>query len=480
MINVSISLKNEIKYIVRLILILSAALFLSLILKNGGIEKESIIMIFLMGVLLVPIVTKGYVYGAVAAVVSVLLFNYLFTVPIHTFKIYNPNDMTLMVFFFAVSLISSSITSRSKRQLELAQKNECIAKLLYSVTESFVNITGEKNIVMQGIKNIYKHTGYVCSVSLFEHNRTYCEKNINEHDKNSVLEIDIQGVSRKLGKIIIFNFDNTFKLEDELLIKMVAGQMGIALDREFIYNERENIRIAMEKERLRGDLLRGISHDIRTPLTAIVGASGVIIENRDILDSESVQKLASDINEEALWLNHLVENILNMTRIGDESLVINKNEEVVDDIIDAAVSHITKLVGNRNIEVSMPDDVIVVMIDGKLIVQVLINLLDNAIKHTKEDGNIFLRVKVEDKSAVFEIEDDGEGISEDIKDTLFQRFVTAKGNVIDGKRGMGLGLSICEAFVKAHGGKISAENSVNGGAVFKFSLPISMEEKYEE
>lgn len=476
MIKISINLKNELKYIARLLLILFLALMFSVLLKNTGVEKESIIMVLLLGVLFVPIVTKGYIYGSVAAVISVLLFNYLFTVPIHTFMIYNSSDMTLMLFFFAVSLISSSLTSRSKKQLELAQKNERTAKLLYSVTESFLKITGEKNIVMQGIKNIYKHTGYICSVTLFENNRMYFDKNIDKNNEKTMLEIDIQGVSKKLGKIGIFNFNKTFKLEDELLIKMVAGQMGIALDREFIYNERENIRIAMEKERLRGNLLRGISHDIRTPLTAIVGASGVIVENRNILDNESVQKLASDINEEALWLNHLVENILNMTRIGDESLVINKNEEVVDDIIDAAVSRISKFSGNRNIEVSMPNEVIVLMIDGKLIVQVLTNILDNAIKHTKEDGNIYLRVRAEGDYAVFEIEDDGEGIPEEIKDTLFERFVTAKGNVIDGKRGMGLGLSICEAFVKANGGKISAENSQHGGAVFRFSLPLIMEE----
>lgn len=482
MIKVKIKINLKLKYILRLLTLLFISLMISLILKRNGIEKESIIMVFLVGVLFVTIVTNGYIYGAIAAIVSVFLFNYLFTVPVHTFMIYNPNDMSLLLFFFIASLISSSLTSMSKKQLELAQKNEHTARLLYEVTESFVNITGEQNIVMQGIRYIYTHTGYICNVMLFENKKLYSDIS-KESDKGSedyVLEIDIQGLSKKLGKIEIFHTNKIFELEDELLIKMVARQMGIALDREFIYNERENIRIAMEKERLRGDLLRGISHDIRTPLTAIVGASGVMIENKDVLDSESMQKLVKDINEEALWLNHLVENILNMTRIGEESLVIQKNEEVVDDIINAAVSHISSLAGDRNIEVSMPEEVIILSIDGKLIVQVLTNLLDNAIKHTKENGNIYLRVSVENNYTVFEIEDDGEGISEDIKDTLFERFVTARGRVIDSKRGMGLGLSICEAFINAHGGKITAQNSKNGGAIFRFTLLLIVEEENEK
>ena len=475
---VKIKEKNKINYLFRLLELVIMSLLLSLVLKKYGIEKESIIMVFLVGVLFVTIVTRGYIYGAVASVASVLLFNYLFTAPVHTFLIYNPNDISLLLFFFAASLISSSITSRSQKQLELAQKNEHTARLLYEVTESFANITGEENIVMQGIKYIYNNTGFNSEVVLYEPNKHYynIEGAVSEDIEKSILEIEIQGLSKKLGKIKIFHLSKAFELEDELLIKMVAGQMGISLDREFIYNEREKIKVSMEKERLRANLLRGISHDLRTPLTAIVGASGVIIDNMDILDKESIKKLTKDINEESLWLNHLVENILNVTRISEESLVIQKNDEVVDDVINEALRHVSNLAGNRKMEVDIPEDVISVSMDGKLIVQVLINLLDNAIKHTKEDGIIKLRVYINDKFAVFEVEDNGEGIQKDIKDTLFERFVTAKEKVIDSKRGMGLGLSICRAFVKAHGGEISAANSVSGGAVFKFSLPLEGEE----
>lgn len=466
----------KVNYVVKLMLLVLISTVISVFMSNFGIDKESIIMVYLVGVLIVTVVTKGYIYGAVASVLSVLMFNYLFTVPIHTFMIYNPSDVSLLLFFFIASLISSSLTSRFQEQLVIAEEKKHTACLLYEITNSFLNITGKNNIIMQGIKYIYDHTGYASEVELIDDNEIYRD-NMVEIDKSNtmVMELDIHRLKKKIGTIKIFYKSNDIKLDSELLIKMVVTQMGITLDREFIYNERENIRIKMEREHLRSNLLRGISHDLRTPLTAIVGASGVILEDIDKLDLESIKKLVKDINEESLWLNNLVENILNMTRIGEGKMVIQKQDEVVDDIIDEALRHISGLINNRNIDVSFPDEVISVPMDGKLIVQVLINLLDNAIKHTKENEEIHLNVFTKDSNIVFEVADEGCGIDEKIKDSLFKSFVTSGSKVIDGKRGMGLGLAICKAIVNAHGGEITAENRNGKGAVFKFTLPL-MEE----
>lgn len=463
----------KVNYVVKLMLLVLISTVISVFMRNFGIDKESIIMVYLVGVLIVTVVTKGYIYGAVASVLSVLMFNYLFTVPIHTFMIYNPSDVSLLLFFFIASLISSSLTSRFQKQLVISEEKKHTACLLYEITNSFLNITGKNNIIMQGIKYIYDHTGYASEVELIDDNKIYRDNTIELDKSNTmVMELDIHRLKKKIGTIKIFYKSNDIKLDSELLIKMVVTQMGITLDREFIYNERENIRIKMEREHLRSNLLRGISHDLRTPLTAIVGASGVILEDIDKLDLESIKKLVKDINEESLWLNNLVENILNMTRIGEGKMVIQKQDEVVDDIIDEALRHISGLINNRNIHVSFPDEVISVPMDGKLIVQVLINLLDNAIKHTKENEEIYLNVFTKDSNIVFEVADEGCGIDEKIKDSLFKSFVTSGSKVIDGKRGMGLGLAICKAIVNAHGGEITAENRDDKGAVFKFTLPL--------
>jgi two-component system sensor histidine kinase KdpD len=141
-------------------------------------------------------------------------------------------------------------------------------------------------------------------------------------------------------------------------------------------------------------------------------------------------------------------------------------------VVYEAISHVSKLSQKRSFNITVPDEVITVLIDGKLIVQVLINLLENAIKYTEDDGNICIRVYPEDNNIIFEVEDDGTGIDNSIKDLLFEGFVTQSSKVIDGRRSMGLGLSICKAIVEAHGGCIFAENIITGGALFKFSIPF--------
>ena len=445
----------------------------SLFLGSFGIGKESIIMLFLVGVLLVAIVTKGYFYIIFASIISVFIFNYFFTIPFHTLNTYNTNDVILMIAFLGASIISGTMTKRFQKQLLISKQNEHTARLLYKVTESFLNVTGEKNIVLNGINYIYKNTNYNSRVILSVTGETFIDDSREFITENmEIFEFPIQGLKKQLGKIQVAYPKQKFTLEHELLIKTVVNQIGLAIDRELIYNERQNIRIDMEKEKMRSNLLRAISHDLRTPLTGIVGASGVIIEDIDRLNKENIKELVTDINEEAIWLNSLVENILNMTRIGEGRLIVAKNYEVVDDLVYEAINHISGLAKKRNISISVPDEVVTLLIDGKLVIQVLINLLDNAIKHTMNDSSIFLKVYTKDNVAVFEISDNGPGVDENIRNTIFDSFVTSSSKIIDAKRGMGLGLSICKAIIEAHDGTIFYSKADEGGAKFTFTLPL--------
>lgn len=431
-------------------------------------------MLFLVGVMLVTIMTKGYIYSISASIISVFIFNYYFTLPLHTLITYNTNDIILMVAFLGASIISGTMTKMFQRQLLISKQNEDTARLLHKVTESFLNVTGLENIILNGINYIYQNTSYNSRVILAVTGETYADKSREfNKDKMSVVELPIQGLTKQLGIIQIVISKDNLTFEHELLIKTVVNQIGLTLDREFMYNERENIRIAMEREKMKTNLLRAISHDLRSPLTGIVGASGVILENIDKLEKANIEDLVTDINEEAIWLNNLVENILNMTRIGDGRLTVQKNYEVVDDLVYEAINHISRLAKKRNVKVSVPEEVVPIMVDGKLIVQVLVNLLDNAIKHTYDNCNILLRVYTKDKVVVFEVEDNGPGIDTSIKDSIFDSFVTSSSKIIDGKRGMGLGLSICKSIVEAHNGSISYENIIGGGTLFRFALPLT-------
>ena len=235
--------------------------------------------------------------------------------------------------------------------------------------------------------------------------------------------------------------------------------------------EQERIQFAMEKEQMRSRLLRSISHDLRTPLTGIAGASSLIAESGRELDRDSIVSLARDINDQSDWLIQMVENILNMTKIDSGNLVVEKLPEAVEDIISNAVAHVKGRRQNRRIEIALPDTVFIVPMDGKMMVQVLVNLLDNAIKHTREDGRILVRIEQKDGMIWFYVEDDGTGIDESIKERLFEEFTTFRPVSQDVGKGIGLGLAICRAIVNAHGGSIYGENREEGGARFAFCLP---------
>lgn len=459
------------------IIITAFATSVSLLLGKMGIGKENALMVFLVGVLTVTVLTNGYAYSIVAAFFSVLLFNFFFTPPLGTLLMNDTGDIILLFFFLTVALIAGSLTSRFQKQAKIARQRERITKLLFEVNEGFLNVTGEENAINLALSYIHKYTGCHCSVFINEGEKTYYNKEVQESveliSSFKFLELPIKSVGRNLGIMRIYKDDSELTIDGEHIAKSITSQLALILDREFIYRERENIKVAMESEHIKSNLLRAISHDLRTPLTAIVGASGLLAEGTEVLDFESMKKLAEDINEEALWLTQLVENILNMTRIEEGKLIINKSVEVVDDVVNEALSHVPGLTAANRLTTYLPDNLISFPMDGTLIAQVLTNLLDNAVKHTNENANIVLRVYIEGNNAVFEVEDDGPGIEDSIKDTLFDGFVKASiGKSTDSSRGMGLGLAICKAIVDAHKGTISYQTPANGGALFQFTLPM--------
>lgn len=225
----------------------------------------------------------------------------------------------------------------------------------------------------------------------------------------------------------------------------------------------------MEREHMLNSMLKSISHDLRTPLTGIVGASYLIIEQPE-LKKDDIDLLARDIHDQAKWLTQIVENILNMSKIESGSLMIHKNLEVVDDLINEAVQHVPEL-ENRHYTITVPHQLLLINVDGQLIIQVFINLLDNAIKYTTPKDTISICVEEDEQNIIFTIKDTGTGIQESILNHIFDEFVTYSGVTNDSKKGIGLGLAICKAIIIAHGGHIYAMNNDEGGASFIFSLP---------
>lgn len=244
--------------------------------------------------------------------------------------------------------------------------------------------------------------------------------------------------------------------------------------------EHSLIKIEAEKEKTRGNLLRSVSHDLRTPLTSIIGASLVIKDNVDTLSKEKIVELSGGIADDAQWLIRMVENILSITKLDDsENAEIAKNDEIVDEIIESSVAKFKKYFPDKIVEVSVPNELIMVPMDATLIEQVIVNLLENAAIHSHSDEKIELNVSKNSDYAIFEVSDFGDGIDEKILPNIFNGSHSVKGiDETDKKKNMGIGLSVCNTIVKAHSGYMTAENKADGGASFKFYIPLE-EEVYE-
>jgi two-component system sensor histidine kinase KdpD len=444
----------------------------SLIISYYGISKENILMVFLLGVLFTTILTSSYICGIIASFSNLLLFNYLYTEPRFTFVIYSGNDIILLIFFLITAIISGTVASRLQQQTSIAKNNECTTQTLYNISSGFLSISGEKNIIFHAICYIKEYTGCISSIKMDNSDKLYTNTESYNMPDLSNREYIIKSATGRIGIANIYCVQDSFNQQDDLIVQTVITHLGISLDRESLYNERENIRFAMERERLRSTFLRAVAHDLRSPLTALSGASNLLADNYDNLNNLERKKLSLDISEEITWLTSLVENILNMTRINDANLVLQKEAEVVDDVISEAISHVRRLFQGRSFTVNLPNDVVMVSIDGKLIVQVLINLLENAIRHTPPESEVVLDVTVQAPFLMITVSDTGNGIDKRIKNNLFERFVTLNDGVTDGKRGMGLGLAICKAIVEAHNGRIYVEDNHPKGAKFVFTLPL--------
>jgi len=457
--------------ILKMLAVIAACMGLAFLASRFGIGKESVLMIFLVGVLLVTILTDGYVFGLVAAFVSVMLFNYFFTEPLYTFVIGSPGDVILLAFFLLTAAVSGTVTLRLRKQKEVSSQNEQTARKLYEVSKSFLHVTGEQNIITQGLKFIEENTGCPALVVSDKGKKKDERGDVEDVSQGSGNAFPIGGAPSRFGILNVSAEKGALTPSQEILVKTVAAQMGLALEREHSYAEREEIRIAMERERLRSTLLRSIAHDLRSPLTALTGASTLLSENFTELSDTEKAKLASDISEEMVWLSNLVENILNMTRIGEGNLVLRREEEVVDDVVNEALTHMSRVLKEKKLTVSLPDSVVTLPMDGRLIVQVIVNLLDNAVRHTREGSEIALEVAAVRDGARFSVCDNGEGIAKDKLAKLFEAPAEPRRSVADGRRGIGLGLVICREIVRAHGGSIKAENRPSGGACFSFFLP---------
>lgn len=471
------------------------------------IERSNVALVYALAILIITVITNGYVYGIIASVMSVFGVNFFFTRPYFEINFTLAGYPVTFAAMLFTSLISSTLVTIIKRHASTSVEREKRTEALYEVTKMLLKIDTVAEIRNMTMKYINKLSNH--SVIMFMGNPNISDVYIYPTDKNFIVsdekrERALEAYNQKLalkskyeetskiqeiylpilymerifGVIIIYSDDNFDLEENKTFIKIFMNQVAIAFERQNLTDEKNRIIIAAEKEKMRSNLLRAVSHDLRTPLTSISGASSVLLENKNI-DKVTHDKLVTDIKENAQWLIRMVENLLSVTRISEEGTTLLKSLEAVEEVVGEAVRQVKKRFPERKIYVKVPLELIMVPMDGTLIEQVIINIIENSIKHSGNDSDINIEITKQSQNAVFEISDDGNGISDEDMPNLFNGYIKSKGQSTDSTRGMGIGLSICRSIIDAHGGTIMAENKKQGGAVFRFTLPIE-EELYEQ
>lgn len=257
----------------------------------------------------------------------------------------------------------------------------------------------------------------------------------------------------------------------------IAGTLANKLKHNIIIaeqnaREKEEAAILAQNEQLRANMLRSISHDLRTPLTSISGNASTLISGGDTLDEAARKQIYTDIYSESIWLIGMVENLLYATRIEDGRIQLNISVEILDDIVQDAVKHIERTYPKRSISVDMHDEIIPVKADANLIVQVIVNLIDNAVKYSDDDTPILINVDRKNEIAVISVADNGMGVPQEEKERVFDMFYTGNSRSSDSRRSLGLGLALCKSIIISHRGNISISDNTPKGTVVRFTLPI--------
>lgn len=488
-------LKNSIKCVI----ILSLATLLAFAFLAMQVRIENIIMVYLIAILFLVIETSALLWGIIGSVLSILLFNFFFTEPHFTFMIDDPNYIITMIIFLIAACLASSLMSKLQLHAQVAKYNEQQTNSLYQMTRGYLNLSGIDTIIYHHIRDLYRYQAIRSVVYYYEEKTKqlneyfdetislpcppekelaqWCFQNGCDCGKTTAFYEDRPWLYRPLMKgtnilgVYAIYLEAEIDKEHRLFQDTMSSQLVLALEREHLYEAQEENKIEIEKEKLRNQLLRSVSHDLRTPLTGISGNTSLLLANYEKLDQKSILGMLKDIDEDAIWLNHLVENLLNMTRIQDGKLLVHKQKEVVDDILCTVSERCERFKQQHTLEIQMPDHVILVEMDAQLIIQVLFNLIDNAFRHTQDDSHIQVKVWEEKTQVVFEVSDNGPGIEEGLLEHIFESFVTTGGIGSDCNRGAGLGLSIAKAMIEAHHGVLTARNREEGGACFRFTLP---------
>lgn len=464
-------------------------------------ELSNIVMTYLLSVVIVA-TRYGKGPSILASILSVAVFDFFCVPPYYTFAVADTQYVITFAVMLVVGLIISTLTVSIKQHAEAARLRETRTAALYSMSRELSSTLDMETLVTIGLRHIanifdsrtalllatptseleiaatgvgkYELSDVKVGIAGWVHqNKQPAGLGTNTLPGAEELYLPLLGAHKNLGVLAVRPArEDRFQSPEQLhLLETFANQLALACERAQLSDEAELTRVQIEGERLRNSLLSSVSHDLRTPLASIAGAASSILEGTAGLDPAGRREMLTEIYQEAMRLNRLVSNLLDMTKLQSGTLQLVRELYPVDDVVGAALSRIEDRIKRHVVKTRVPADLPFINVDEVLIQQVLINLLENAIKYAPLGSTIEIAAEVKDDMVVISVADRGPGIKDDQKRTVFESFYRVQPN---SSSGAGLGLSICNGIIAAHGGNIWVVDNPGGGAVFKFSVPIAV------
>ena len=504
--------------------ILAVCSFVGLFMFTLGMPNGGIAGLYMLGVLGISILTTGPWYGAIASVAGVALFDFLFVEPRFSFTVYDMDYVGLFAAMLLVSTAASAITGRARAQAHKSTVRALHTELLLGNSRRLQKANDETAILQEAARQfgtlldcavtIYPvHQGRLGPQPRFAYTpdkpqqsttaRLQCDR--PEDTPTDGLKDEL-GVAQWVAKnnrpagagtdslpgsrhcfIPISSRSDVLAVAElavlpgqlapladatsKNLVLALAGECALALEKERLTRANASIAVRAQQEKLRADVLRSISHDLRTPLTGICGNAAILASPHGAGSAERNAALAATIEEEARYLVGMVENLLALTRLEQQNFTLRLEPELLEDIIGEAVQIMERRAARHDLHAEIPAALLMARMDARLMVQVLVNLLDNAVKYTPEGTAIRVRALADGQWVRLEVADNGPGISKQEQAGIFDMFHAAAIKKGDGRRGMGLGLALCHSIVQAHGGQIEVHANLPQGAVFSLALP---------
>lgn len=479
-----------------------------------GFAEANIITIYILAVLVISVVTNKRIYSLISSVVSVVIFNFLFTYPEFTLLAYEQGYPVTFAVMFIAAFLTGTLAAKLKRNARISSQAAFRIKILFDTNQLLQQAQSNEEILTAAAHQLlrllkkdillYPVEKEQLAQPLFfpSGGDSGIQKYLSDKEKQAAewvrknnkragattaifpdakcLYLAIRVKDAVYGVVGIGNTQQPIDAYENSILLSILGECALALENRKNAMEKEQVAVLAKNEQLKANLLRAISHDLRTPLTSISGNASNLLYNGESLDQEMKQRLYQDIYDDSMWLIHLVENLLSVTRLEEGRLNLHLSAELVDEVVKEALCHVKRLNSEHRISVEHEDDLLLAKMDARLIVQVMINLIDNAVKYTPVGSDITVKTKRQGKWAVISVVDDGPGIPDERKEQVFEMFYSGANRVADSRRSLGLGLALCRSIVTAHGGTIGITDNIPHGSVFTFTLPIEEVQIHEQ